>query len=135
MITVLLVDDQPAVRQGLAMRLGLEPDLAIVGEAGDGEMALRLACTLDPDVVVMDIEMPRLDGIRATAALRTLAPRSAVVILSLRDHAAVKSHAMAAGALAFVGKHDADASLLDAIRQVAGMARVERPEALTPEPG
>ena len=125
MIRVLLVDDQPAVRQGLAMRLSLEPDMAVVGEAGDGEMALRLACTLDPDVVLMDIEMPRLDGVRATTALRTLAPRSAVVILSMHDHAAVQAHARGAGACAFVCKQDADASLLGAIRQVAGAPQLE----------
>lgn len=120
MITMLLVDDQPAVRRGLRMRLTLEPDMLIVGEAGDGQAALDLAQTLSPDVVLMDVAMPRMDGIAATGALRSAAPGSAVVMLSLHDDAAIQARAREAGALAFVAKHEGVDRLLAAVRQVAG---------------
>jgi DNA-binding NarL/FixJ family response regulator len=115
MIKLLLVDDQPSVRMGLRMRLALEPDVTIVGEAGDGELAL--AQTLHPDVIVMDVHMPRMDGIAATAALRQVAPRIVVVLLSLYDDVATRSRAQEAGALAFVQKQGTMDSLLAAIRQ------------------
>src|SRR5256714_4329238 len=83
MIRLLLVDDQPVVRRGLCLRFQLEPDMQVVGEASTGREALTLAQTLSPDVVLMDIEMPGMDGIEATAALRRVVPQSAVVILSI----------------------------------------------------
>lgn len=116
MIRVFLVDDQPAVRAGLRMRLALEPDLLVVGEAGNGCEALAKATDLAPDVVVMDIRLPCLDGIAATAALRTRSPRPAVVVLTLDDDPAAREAAQRAGAVAFVAKHEADGSLLAAIR-------------------
>lgn len=116
MIRILLVDDQQNIRRGLRMRLALEPDLAIVGEAADGEAALRMARLVAPDVVVMDIEMPVMDGIAATSALRDASPRCSVVMLSLYDDAATRTRAAAAGASAFVAKTKMDETLLDAIR-------------------
>ncbi|HWQ14010.1 MAG TPA: response regulator transcription factor [Roseiflexaceae bacterium] len=116
MIRLLVVDDQPAVRAGLRMRLALEPDIEVVGEAEDGAAALAQAARLRPDVVLMDIEMPRMDGLAATAALRAVAPESAVVILSLHDSQALRAHARSAGAAAFVAKHESEAALLHAIR-------------------
>ena len=77
MIRVILVDDQITVRHGLRMRLMLEPDMLVVGEAGDGQEALHLALSLSPDVVLMDIEMPGMDGIAATEAMKAQAPQSA----------------------------------------------------------
>jgi DNA-binding NarL/FixJ family response regulator len=117
MIKLLLVDDQPSVRMGLRMRLSLEADVTIVGEAGDGEAALSLAQTLNPDVIIMDVQMPRMDGISATAALRTLAPQTGVVLLSLYDDAATRARGQAAGALAFVQKQGTMDALLTAIRE------------------
>ena len=80
MIRLLLVDDQPVMRRGLEMRLHLEPDMQIVGEASTGREALRMAQALSPDVVLMDVEMPEMDGIDAKTALRATASTSAVVI-------------------------------------------------------
>jgi DNA-binding NarL/FixJ family response regulator len=119
MIRLLLVDDQPAVRRGLLMRLHLEPDIQVVGEASTGREALRLAQSLAPDVVLMDVEMPEMDGIEATAALRLAVSQSAVVILSIHDDAQTRGRAQAAGAVAFVEKRGATDSLLAAIRQAA----------------
>ena len=76
MIRVLLVDDQPVVRRGLRVRFQLEPDMQIIGDASTGSDALTLAQILTPDVVLMDIEMPDMDGIEATVALRTVVPQS-----------------------------------------------------------
>ncbi len=119
MIRVLLVDDQPAVRRGLGLRFQLEPDLEVVGEASTGREALALAQTLTPDVVLMDIAMPEMDGIAATAALRRVVPQSAVVILSIHDDAQTRARAQEAGAVAFVEKRGATDSLLAVIRQAA----------------
>jgi DNA-binding NarL/FixJ family response regulator len=124
MITVLLVDDQAIVRRALRARFALEPDIDVLDdEAGDGVEALRLTSTLAPDVVLMDVAMPRLDGIGATAAIHAGMSRSAVVVLSLDDSAATHARAMAAGAAAVIGKHEPPESLLDAIRQAAGEHR------------
>jgi DNA-binding NarL/FixJ family response regulator len=117
MITILLVDDQPIMRSGLRMRLELEPDLTVIGEAGDGAAAVDLAREKHPQVVIMDIEMPIMDGITATAALRAAVPESAVVVHSLHDDAVTQARARAAGAVAFVGKHRLEAPLFAAIRQ------------------
>jgi DNA-binding NarL/FixJ family response regulator len=105
------------------MVLALDPEVAIVGEADDGVKALGLTRTLDPDVVLMDVEMPGMDGIAATSELRTIAPRSRVVILTLHDDADMQTRARAAGAAAFVGKCEATSALPAAIRRaVAGVA-------------
>lgn len=119
MIRIVVVDDQETVRLGLHMRLALEADIEVVGEAGDGDTALALAERLAPDVVLMDVEMPRLDGIAATEALCQRVPQSIVVMLTLHDDVATRERAAAAGARAFVAKHDVEGALLAAIRQVA----------------
>jgi DNA-binding NarL/FixJ family response regulator len=118
-IKVLLVDDQPVTRQGLRLRMATEADIAVVGEAGDGHAALDLARALAPDVIVMDVTMPGLDGIEATRHIRATVPGSTVVILSLNDDAATRARAAEAGAAAFVAKHEADGLLLDTIRKFA----------------
>ena len=118
-IRLLLVDDQPAVRRGLRMRFALEPDLEVVGEAGDAAEAISLARVLRPAVVLMDVEMPGTDGIAAIATLRQVAPHSTVVIFTLYDDAAMRARAREAGAAAFVAKHQTEETLLAAIRQAA----------------
>jgi DNA-binding NarL/FixJ family response regulator len=123
MIRVLLVDDQAVVRRALRGRFQLEPDLEVVGEASTGSEALVLAQTLTPDVVLMDIEMPEMDGIEATVALRRVVPQSVVVILSIYDDAQTRERAQVAGAVAFVEKRGATDALLSAIRQAAAQGR------------
>lgn len=118
MIRVILVDDQVTIRHGLRMRLMLEPDMLVVGEAGDGREAMSLATLLSPDVILMDIEMPVMDGIAATEAIRASVPHSAVVILSLYGDVVTRTRAQAAGAVAFVEKRGTTQELLMAIRQV-----------------
>jgi two-component system response regulator DegU len=119
MIRLLLVDDHAVVRRALRERLQLEPDLEVVGEAGTGREAIGLAASLAPDVVLMDVEMPDLDGIQATADLHRVLPRCGVVILSIHDDAQTRLQALAAGAVTFVEKRGAIQTLLVAVRQAA----------------
>ena len=118
-IQVLLVDDEPNVLRGLRMRLGLEEDIWVVGEAADGATAVDLAGLLLPDVVLMDVNLPVVDGITATRELTARVPQAAVVILSLHDDQETIDRARAAGAVAFVGKQQMDGDLLGAIRMAA----------------
>jgi DNA-binding NarL/FixJ family response regulator len=115
-IRILLVDDQRSVRKGLLMRLALEPDIEVVGEAGDGLEALNFASSLHPDVLVMDYEMPNMDGVTATKALADAGVDVRVVMLSIYDNIAVKKAAADAGVRAFVCKQDPSEALLAAIR-------------------
>jgi DNA-binding NarL/FixJ family response regulator len=122
MIRLLLVDDQPEVRRGLGILLHLEPDIQIVGEASTGTDALSLAQQHIPDVVLMDIEMPVMDGIQATAVLRRLLPQCAVIILSIYGDAHTRARAQAAGAVEWVEKQGDTKKLLSAIRKAAEQA-------------
>jgi DNA-binding NarL/FixJ family response regulator len=119
MITLLLVDDRPSVRAGLRLRLSLEPDIRVVGEAGNGYEALEKIQELQPMVVVMDIHMPYLDGLATTAALRAAGNPSAVILVSLYDNAAYPAQAQAAGAAAYVPKQCNPEELVAAIRAAA----------------
>jgi DNA-binding NarL/FixJ family response regulator len=118
-IRILLVDCQPSIRRGLKMRLALEEDLEVVGEACDAAEAIPLARDLRPDVVLMDFEMPGMSGVAAIEGLHAAAPHSAVVIFTLRDDAVTRERARAAGAASFVAKHQTEELLLAAIRGVA----------------
>jgi len=118
MIKLLLVDDQSIVRQGLRMRLLMEPDIVVIGEASSGEQALELVQLLSPDIVLMDVEMPGMDGIAATTALRATIPQSAVVLMSIHDDARTRARAEAAGAAAFVEKSGTLEGLLATVRQI-----------------
>jgi DNA-binding NarL/FixJ family response regulator len=126
MITLLLVDDEPWVRHGLRMWLEREADITVVGEASDGAEGIKLAQALQPDVVLMDISLPTMDGITAAAAIRAAVPHCAVVFLSLYDDAATRARADAAGAVAFVGKQEGVRALQAAIRQAGRLGRARR---------
>ena len=115
MIKILLVDDEPSVRQGLQMRLALEPDLHVIGEAGDGLAALKAVRELGPDVVVTDVEMPKMDGITMIKWLREVAPSATAIVLTVNDHEETRARARAAGADGFIGKQEDVERLIDAI--------------------
>ncbi|MBO0876543.1 MAG: response regulator transcription factor [Pseudonocardia sp.] len=118
-IRLLLVDDQPAVLRGLRMRLGLEPDLLVVGEAESGAQVRGLIDSLHPDVVLMDVEMPGPGGLDAMAVVHAMHPALPVVILSFHDDIETRARAWVAGAAAFVAKHELEPVLLRTIRAVA----------------
>lgn len=118
-IRILLVDDEPQILRGLRMRLELEPDLQVIAEAANGAAAVEMATRLAPQVVLMDLEMPVMNGIIATSEIRRRAPSSAVIVLSLHDQPEMISLAEAAGAYAFVPKHRLNDELTTAIRSAA----------------
>jgi two-component system response regulator NreC len=118
-IRVLLADDHPVVRVGLAALLGAEPDMAVVGEAGTGTQALALSQELQPNVVVMDISMPEMDGLEATRRVRATCPETQVLILTVHAQERYLFPVLKAGAAGYVLKSTVDTELLDAIRVVA----------------
>lgn len=119
-IRLLIVDDQRLMREGLHTLLELEPDLEISGEAEDGLAALEQYETLQPDVVLMDIRMPRLDGVEATRRLRLRWPEARVIILTTFDDDAYVFDGLRAGALGYLLKDVSGQELAEAIRKVAG---------------
>lgn len=123
MISVVIADDEPNVRRALRMRLELEPDLSITGEAPDGLMAVAACAAAPPDVVVMDVSMPCLDGVEAAARIRTVAPDTRVIVLTLYDDPPTRLRAAAAGVAAFICKHQPPEMLIGAIREAAARPR------------
>ncbi|QHC66071.1 response regulator transcription factor [Rathayibacter oskolensis] len=119
MIRVLIVDDHPLVRAGLAGLVAASADLEVVGQAGSGEEALELAPALEPDVVLMDLSMPGMDGIEATARLKALRPETRVVVLTSFDDRARVLAALRAGAQGYQLKDADPAAVLDAVRSAA----------------
>ncbi|HEX6149810.1 response regulator transcription factor [Nocardioides sp.] len=127
---VLLVDDQALVRSGFRMILAVEPDLEVVGEASDGAEAVALARELDPDVVLMDVQMPGTDGIAATADI-VAADHGKVVILTTFDHDDYLFSALRAGASGFLLKNARAEQLVDAVRAVGRGHALLSPEVTT----
>jgi DNA-binding NarL/FixJ family response regulator len=115
----MVVDDQPVVRAGFAAIVDAEPDLEVVGEAADGHAALDLAARLAPDVVLMDIRMPGMDGLTATARLTAADDPPRVLVLTTFDQDAYVYEALRAGASGFLLKDAQPADLLAAVRIVA----------------
>ena len=118
MIRVVVADDQAAVRAGLVMILDAAPDVEVVGEASDGAQAVRMAMSLRPDVVLMDIRMPGVDGITAAREL-TAAAVAEVLVLTTFDLDDLVDGALAAGAAGFLLKTVDAPALVDAVRSVA----------------
>lgn len=119
MISVLLVDDQPLIRLGFRMVLGSAADLRLVGEADNGATAIETTRELDPDVVLMDVRMPLMNGIEATREISATAPRSKVLILTTFDLDEYAFAALNAGASGFLLKDAEPTELINAIRTVA----------------
>jgi DNA-binding NarL/FixJ family response regulator len=119
MIRVLLADDQGLVRAGFRMILRAEPDIAVVGEAADGREAVEQARELAPDVVLMDIRMPELDGIEATRRVTALDPPARVLVLTTFDLDEYVYDSLRAGASAFLLKDAPEQQLVAAVRVVA----------------
>jgi DNA-binding NarL/FixJ family response regulator len=119
MIRILLADDHALVRHGFRMILAAQPDMEVAGEAGNGRDAVELAQKLKPDVVVMDVTMPELNGIEATRRLIELSPRTRVLALSMHKDAVYVREILRAGARGYLLKDSADADLLAAVRAVA----------------
>ena len=118
-IRVLLADDHETVRQGLRMLIDDQPDMSVVAEACDGLEAADKAKSMAPDVVVIDLSMPRMNGLRAARVLRDVAPSAAVVALTRHGDDAYVRELLNAGALGYVLKQSASVELLEAIRVVA----------------
>lgn len=127
--TVLVVDDQSVVRAGFAAVIDAEPDLTVVGEAGDGATAVHLAEQLTPDVVVMDVRMPELDGIAATRILTGRANAPRILVLTTFDLDSYVFGALRAGASGFLLKDVQAAELLRGIRVVAAGEGILAPSA------
>jgi DNA-binding NarL/FixJ family response regulator len=145
MIRVLLADDQSLLRMGFRLILEAEPDLEVAGEAADGTTAVSMARALSPDVVLMDVRMPGLDGIQATAAVTAACPGTRVLILTTFDLDEYVFAGLKAGASGFLLKDAPPADLITAIRSVASGDAVLAPAAtrrlirqftaLLPDPG
>jgi DNA-binding NarL/FixJ family response regulator len=129
-VRVLLVDDQQLVRAGLRMLCDSAGDLEVVGEAGSGADGVRLAARLRPDVVLMDLRMPGMDGIRCTTRILAADPAARVLVLTTFDDDEHLYPALAAGACGFLVKDASPAELLDGIRRAASGQRPFSPDVL-----
>jgi two-component system response regulator NreC len=118
-LRVLLADDHVTVRHGLKLLLDSQPDMQVVAEASDGAVAVQRALDLEPDVVVMDISMPGMNGLAATRALKQKRPHTAVVTLTRHADDAYLQELLRAGVSGYVLKQSAPAELLQAIRAAA----------------
>ena len=127
-ITVLLVDDHSLVRRGFRRMLEDEPDMEVVGEAGDGEESIKLATTLHPRVVVMDCALPGMNGLQATRQIVEALPDTAVLMLSMHSESTWVRQAVEAGAKGYVLKNAMDLELGAAIRKVAAGETVFDPQ-------
>ncbi len=126
MISVLLVDDQQLIRQGIEILLDAEPDISVVGQASNGQEAIERTAALHPDVVLMDVQMPVMDGVTATAEIVRRFPAVAVIILTTFDDDETVFDGLKAGARGYLLKDISSDEMADAVRAVAaGGALIE----------
>lgn len=130
-VRILLSDDHTILRTGLKMLIGAAGDLEVIGEAKDGEEAVSLADRLHPDVVLMDISMPKMDGIKATAEIKKRHPEVKVLMLTMHENDEYLFRTIQAGGSGYVLKKAADDEVLDAIRHVAAGGAFLRPAVTT----
>jgi DNA-binding NarL/FixJ family response regulator len=123
---ILIVDDERPIRRGLLLRLRAEPDIDVVGEAPDGLSAIDCARRLKPDLILMDVRMPGLDGLSAAARILADDPGVRVIFLTMHDDARVRAEAARLGAAGVVGKQMIDEELVATIRTVAATTGIER---------
>ena len=126
-ISVLLVDDHAMVRQGVKAFLITQPDLSVVGEAGSGEEAIQLAAQLIPDVILMDLIMPNMDGVETTRKVKQVSPRSQIVVLTSYHEDEHIFPALKAGALSYILKDISAEELAAAVRKAAAGEAVLHP--------
>jgi len=119
MTTVLLVDDHPVVREGLRGMIDAEPDLTVVGEAGSGAEAIAIAESLRPDVILMDLRMPDVDGVTATERILAALPRTRIVVVTTYESDSDILRAVEAGAAGYLLKDASRAELANAVRDAA----------------
>jgi DNA-binding NarL/FixJ family response regulator len=117
-VRVLLADDHAVVREGLAALLGTQPDIEVVGAVGDGREAVRESRRLEPDVVVMDVTMPELNGIEAAGQIHDACPATSVVMLSMHSDVEHVYRALRAGARGYLLKSSAGSEVAEAVRAV-----------------
>jgi DNA-binding NarL/FixJ family response regulator len=117
--TVMLVDDHPVVREGLRGMIDAEPDLAVVGEAGSGAEAVAMAESLYPDVILMDLRMPNVDGVTATERILAVLPRTRIVVLTTYESDTEILRAVEAGAAGYLLKDASRSELAEAVRDAA----------------
>jgi len=136
-ISVLLVDDHSLVRKGFRRILDDDPELTVVGEASDGTEAVSKAQELKPQVIVMDMAMPGLNGMQASIEILKMLPKTAILMLSMYSEENYVRNALEAGAKGYILKNAMDIDLANAIKQVASGQRVIAPGLLssTPVPG
>jgi DNA-binding NarL/FixJ family response regulator len=118
-LRILLADDHAVVRQGLKLLIDSQPDMAVVGEAADGNGVLEQARTLNPDIIVMDISMPGMNGLIATRTVKRMQPRVAIVALTRHDDETYLEELLRSGASGYVLKQSTPTEFLRAIRAVA----------------
>jgi len=129
-IGVLVVDDHPLLRDGLAALLGMQADMRLVGEAGDGEHAVSQYLALRPDVVLMDLQLPHVDGVEAITRIRRHDPRARIIVLTTYRGDVRAVRALQAGASGYLLKDMLRHELIDTIRSVAGGRRAAIPAQL-----
>ncbi|MCR5752446.1 MAG: response regulator transcription factor [Kiritimatiellae bacterium] len=127
-ISILIADDHKIVRMGLKSLFAAEKDLVVVGEADDGDLTVRQALQLSPDIIIMDLMMPKMDGVAATAEIHAKLPKTRIVVLTSYSTSDTIAAALAAGAAGAIMKSADDSTLLTAVRSVAAGKKFISPE-------